>query len=68
MAAHIHAAIQTDNGQMLWITDYVFKDDSLVDKKYLSSLTNVGRTGIVEINKTPENIWTGKRDIILRKK
>jgi hypothetical protein len=30
------AAIKTDKGQMLWITDFVFKDDSLVDQKYLS--------------------------------
>ena len=66
MPAHIHAAIQKDNGQLLWITDYVFKDDSLVDEKYLSLLTNVGGTGVVDINKISENIWAGKRDIILR--
>ena len=68
MPAHIHAAIQKDNGQLLWITDYVFKDDSLVDEKYLSLLTNVGGTGVVDINKISENIWAGKRDIILRQK
>jgi protocatechuate 3,4-dioxygenase beta subunit len=65
MPAHIHAAIKTDSGQMLWITDYVFKDDSLADDKYLSSLTNVGGTGVVDIKKTAENIWTGIRDIVL---
>ena len=68
MPAHIHAAIQTDNGQMFWITDYVFKDDNLVDKKYLSYLTNVGGTGVVEVNKTSENSWFGMRDIILKNK
>ena len=68
MPAHIHAAIQKDNGQLLWITDYVFKDDSLVDEKYWSLLTNVGGTGVVDINKISENIWAGKRDIILRQK
>ena len=68
MPAHIHAAIQKDNGQLLWITDYVFKDDSLVDEKYLSLLTNVGGTGVVDINKISENIWAGKRNIILRQK
>lgn len=64
--AHIHAAIKKDNGQMYWITDYVFKDDNLVDEKYLSSLVSVGGTGIVDINKDAEkNTWTGKRDIVL---
>lgn len=66
MPAHIHTAIKKDSGQMYWITDYVFKDDYLVNEKYLSSLVNVGGTGVVDINKNPENIWTGKRDIILK--
>lgn len=64
--AHIHAAIQTDKGEAMWITDYVFKDDSLVDKKYLSSITNVGGTGVVELKKNSDNSWTGKRDITIR--
>jgi hypothetical protein len=50
---------------MYWITDYVFRDDSLVDEKYLSSLSNVGGTGVVDIKKDSENIWTGVRDIVL---
>lgn len=66
--AHIHAAIQTDKGEVMWINDYVFKDDSLVDEKYVSSLTHVGGSGIVEVHKTSENSWTGKRDIILGNK
>ena len=66
MPAHIHAAIKTGSGQMYWITDFVFKDDNLVNEKYLSSLVNVGGTGVVDINKSPENIWTGKRDIVLK--
>lgn len=66
MPAHIHAAIKKDNGQMYWITDFVFKDDHLVNEKYLSTLRNlVGETGIVDIDKDTENTWTGVRDIIL---
>ncbi|PKP39008.1 MAG: hypothetical protein CVT98_03755 [Bacteroidetes bacterium HGW-Bacteroidetes-15] len=65
MPAHIHAAIKTDTGKMLWITDFVFKDDNLVDEQYLSSLTNIGGTGVVDIIKTSDNNWTGKRDIVL---
>jgi transglutaminase/protease-like cytokinesis protein 3 len=67
MPAHIHAAIKKDNGQMYWITDYVFRDDNLVNEKYLSSLSNVGGTGVVEINKNDENTLTGKRDMVLTK-
>ena len=66
MPAHIHAAIKTDSGQMYWITDFVFKDDDLVNEKYLSSLVNVGGTGVVDINKNPEFVWIGKRDIVLK--
>ena len=67
MPAHIHAAFKTPKGQVEYITDYVFKDDSLVTKKYLSSLfSNIGGTGIVEVEKTSPNIWTGKRDLILK--
>ena len=68
MPAHIHAAIYTDTGQMLWITDYVFKDDSLADENYLSSLTNVGGTGVVDIDKNSDSIWIGKRDIVLKER
>jgi protocatechuate 3,4-dioxygenase beta subunit len=65
--AHIHVAIKKDNGQMYWITDYVFKGDDLVNEEYLTSLNNVGGTGVVDIVKDVENNWTGVRDIILTK-
>ena len=64
--AHIHAAVKTGNGAMSWITDQVFKDDNLVNEKYLSSLANVGGAGVIDVKKNPENIWTGKRDIALK--
>lgn len=66
MPAHIHTAIKTDSGLMYWITDYVFNDDYLVSEEYLSSLVNLGGTGVVDVSKNTENIWTGKRDIILK--
>jgi len=62
--AHIHAAIKTDNGEMQWINDFVFKDDNLVNKKYK---TSYGVTGIVDITKNAKNTWTGKRDITINK-
>ena len=66
MPAHIHTAVKTDNGQMFYINDFVFKDDSLVNEKYLS-LIQPGENGVVDIRKTTENVWVGKRDIILNK-
>ncbi len=65
MPAHIHVAIKTNTGQMEWITDLVFMDDPLVNGTYLSSLSNVGGTGVVDIKRSNGNIWTGKRDIVM---
>ena len=62
--AHIHAAIKPVDGQPFYINDYVFKDDSLVNEQYLSRLTHIGGTGVVDLKKEG-NIWRGKRDIIL---
>lgn len=68
MPAHIHAAIKTTSGQAFYISDFVFKDDALVNEKYTSTLIdNVGGTGIVEIIKTTDNTWVGKRDIIVNR-
>lgn len=66
MPAHIHAAFKLPDGQMDYINDFVFNDDSLVNEKYLSSLSNLGGTGVVDIQKTAKKIWTGKRDLILK--
>jgi protocatechuate 3,4-dioxygenase beta subunit len=66
MPAHIHAAVKTVNNQLYWITDYVFKGDPLVNDKYLSSLSNVGGTGVIELSNNLDNTWTGQRDIVLK--
>jgi protocatechuate 3,4-dioxygenase, beta subunit len=68
MPAHIHAAVKKPGGQMYWIADFVFEDDELVNRKYLSSIGNlVGGTGVVNVSKSVENKWVGKRDIVLTK-
>ncbi|WP_210487693.1 hypothetical protein [Rufibacter aurantiacus] len=67
MPAHIHAAIKPENGAPFYISDFVFRDDDLVNDKYLASLfTDVGGTGIVEVKKNSSNTWIGKRDIVLK--
>jgi len=67
MPAHIHSAIKTGTGPIFYISDFVFKDDSLVNEKYLSSLINsIGGTGIVDLHRNAENTWVGKRDLVLK--
>jgi protocatechuate 3,4-dioxygenase beta subunit len=63
---HIHAAVKTDSGQMHWIADFVFKDDKYVDEKYLSSFNVVGGTGVVDVKLNRDNVWIGKRDIVIK--
>lgn len=65
--AHIHSAIK-EPGKMepVYINDFVFKDDNLVDDNYLSSLRSKGGTGVVDLKKNEFDVWTGERDIILK--
>lgn len=63
MPAHIHTAIKTEKA-MFYINDFVFKDDPLVNDKYLSSIRQSGDNGVVDIMKF-KGIWKGKRDIII---
>jgi protocatechuate 3,4-dioxygenase beta subunit len=68
MPAHIHAAIKKENEQMYWISDFVFKDDHLVNDKYLSTIVGmVGGTGIVDVSRKAGNKWIGIRNIVLTK-
>lgn len=63
--AHIHAAIKTTNGKAFYITDFVFKGDSLVNDNYISSLPKMqGGTGIIQLKKE-NNTWIGQRNIVL---
>lgn len=67
MPAHIHMAVKEPlNKQPYYITDFVFKDDRLVNERYLKSINQrYGGTGIVDLKKTNE-VWTGKRNISLK--
>lgn len=63
--AHIHSALKLPDDSKLYINDFVFTDDPLIDEKYKSSFEReVGGTGIIELKKI-DNTWIGKRDIIL---
>ncbi|MEJ7625713.1 MAG: hypothetical protein WKF35_02530 [Ferruginibacter sp.] len=65
MPAHIHSTIREPGGKKpYWINDFVFKDDLLVNKKYLASLMP-GDSGIVDLTWDGKK-WTGVRNITLR--
>jgi protocatechuate 3,4-dioxygenase, beta subunit len=69
MPAHIHAALrQPDSKSIYYISDFVFRDDNLVNSKYLSTVASlVGGTGVVDLSRSSAGTWTGKRNIILTK-
>ena len=64
--AHIHSALKMPDNSMIYINDFVFKDDPFVDEKYkISFEREVGGTGIMELTKK-DNKWYGFRNIILK--
>lgn len=66
LPAHIHTAIKQPDGQMYWISDFVFKDDPLVNENYLKSISHlVGGTGILNVTKNKKGVWEDVRNIIL---
>lgn len=69
MPAHIHIAVKEPMGkEPYYISDIVFEDDSLVNERYQRSIVSmIGGTGIVEVSRSTEGTWTGRRDIVLTK-
>lgn len=64
--AHIHPVIKIPGeAKPFYINDFVFKDDSLVNEKYISSLQYPGGTGVVELKRSADGILLGQRNIIL---
>jgi len=66
--AHIHSAIKEpgEKKEPYYINDFVFKDDSLVDDNYVSSLRLKGGPGVVDVKKNEYDVWIGERDIVLK--
>ncbi|MBF9236550.1 intradiol ring-cleavage dioxygenase [Hymenobacter sp. BT683] len=62
--AHIHAALKEPGGkQPYYISDFVFKDDALVNDNYLKTVaTSAGGTGMVAVAKSATGTWTGQRN------
>jgi protocatechuate 3,4-dioxygenase beta subunit len=66
MPAHIHSAIKTPEGKMMYINDFVFHDDSLVNDRYISMQLEEGGDGVLNATMNSEGIWTAFRDIVLK--
>ena len=64
--AHIHSAIKKPDGSMpFYISDFVFRDDPFVSEMEISRGRYPGGSGIVDVVKSPEGVWTGNRDLVL---
>ena len=64
--AHIHSALKVEkDSQPFFINDFVFKDDSLVDEKYISSQNEEGGSGVVDLVKSADGILRGERNIVV---
>ncbi len=59
--AHIHCAVKEPSGRMTYINDFVFSDDSLVNKEYLSYMREPGDQGIITLKDDGSGIQTGSR-------
>ena len=65
MLAHIHPTIKEPNKNEYYIDDFVFSDDPFLTTKEKEKMQNRGGNGIVKLTKNKEEMWVGKRDIIL---
>ena len=64
--AHIHVAIKEPDGNMQYLNDFVFSDDSLVTKEYLSQLIFKGDDGVIISKENGSGIQEGNRITILK--
>lgn len=65
--AHIHPIILEPNGKYYWLGSYHFKGDTLLtDKEINPNAPRGGSSGLITLKKK-DDIWVGRRDIILGK-
>ncbi|MEO8399592.1 MAG: intradiol ring-cleavage dioxygenase [Ignavibacteriaceae bacterium] len=64
--AHIHWAIKKTDGEMSYLNDFVFSNDSLVNDEYLSYLRSPGDNGVIDLNDNGSGVLTGSRTTILK--
>ena len=65
--AHIHITILEPNGKYYWLGSYHFEGDPLLTEKEVNpELPRGGSSGLLSLQKE-EDLWVGKRNIILGK-
>jgi protocatechuate 3,4-dioxygenase beta subunit len=62
---HIHPIIQEADGFIYWIDEFLFTDDPLLSAEERKRQEKRGGSGIIQLTKNDQGVWTGKRDIIL---
>lgn len=63
--AHIHPIVKEPDKNEYYIDAYVFDDDPLLTGHERSKLDNRGGSGIVQLSRNGNGVWTGRRNIIL---
>ncbi|WOD42192.1 hypothetical protein [Hwangdonia lutea] len=64
--AHVHMTLMREDFKEYWINATWFKGDKIITKEMTEKLDRTGGfSNIIELVKNEENIWIGKRDIIL---
>lgn len=63
--AHIHCAVKDPDGNLFYLNDFVFSDDSLVNSDYISRLNYKGDNGITDLRETGNDIYEGTRITIV---
>lgn len=65
--AHIHPIILEPNGKYYWLGSYYFEGDSLLTEKEINPVSPRGGSSGLLILRKEEDVWVGRRDIILGK-
>ncbi len=64
--AHVHMTLMREDFKEYWINATWFKGDKIITKEMTEKLNRTGGfSNIIELSRNEENIWVGKRDIIL---
>lgn len=64
--AHIYWAVKEPDGNMFYLNDFVFSDDSFVNSDYLSHLNYKGDDGVILLKENSSGIPEGNRITILK--
>lgn len=65
--AHIHMTLMREDFEEYWVNSTWFKGDQIITDELTKNLNRKGGfSNVIELKKNEENVWVGKRDIILQ--